>query len=485
MGASFVVILFTGLLLIPVCKKTIQSPTAALAVAVLINLMLFSPVQWQNFLWAIQLIVFIPALAMVIIMIAIGSGTAFWLSIPIAAAAAVVATYSNSNGMVVWALAIPFILVHPSKFRMRGLGVWLFLTAVVLGWYFHDYVKMPYHPSMALPFRNPWQATRFLMAFVGNGIHVTWDFDTAVLVGMVPTAIWLLGILVISVLGRDIQLWRKSLPWIMLGAYSIASGILATLGRFGFGPSASMASRYPTFAVPMWFCIVPLWMVISAHFLPKKSWFELFSNVIAAIAGVAVAAVTIYGCVFSEVEILAFNARMLAGRASEQFALVVADDDAANSTISGGAWFSNMIIRQMDQADLFHPQCFHTNDIAQIAVNPPGDDIPGYLEYMGVEGNTLRFAGWASLPPRKSPADAVLLTTPDAAGVERVIAIGYDDRLDRPDVSKFFKKKWLGKSGWSRTVNLGMFPHGAVVSAWAYDTYSRRAYRLRLTQKVP
>jgi hypothetical protein len=486
MGASFVIILCTGLLLICVCRRTIINPVMACAASLLVNFLLFSPVQWQNLFWGIQTIVFIPALSLVIILLSLGSRLKLWISMPVAAAAAVVSTYSNSNGMLVLILAVPLIFIHQSIRRRLGMWLWIGFSILVVGYYFHNYSRPEYHPPMSLAFRNPVQAVQFLLAFLGNGVRQSIDFDADVSLGIVVALVWALGVLYTSVIRRgDLDLRRKAMPWILLGAYSVLSAGTATLGRFGFGPDAAIVDRYCTFAIPLWFSIVPLWIVIFQCTTTRRTAVEKTAMLISAGGGIVVALAMLKGCLYIRSELLASNAARLADRSAAQFALVAPDDDALTELYRpDDVATPKRVIACMDRLDLFHPQCFRSNDISTIAASDKNTTI-GSFDVMTPTGDWLMLAGWAYIPPRMTPADAVLLTTPDAKGVERVFAIVTENRDARTDVAAAMHCRELDRSGWKRLLKKDRLPHGAVVSAWAFDTYSRRAYRLNKTHTIP
>ena len=144
------------------------------------------------------------------------------------------------------------------------------------------------------------------------------------------------------------------------------------------------------------------------------------------------------------------------------------------------------VITYADHAALFHPVCFRSNDISTIAMAFQDPTlIDGYFDHIIAKDGKLTLSGWACLPPQRLPANAVLLTTPDKEGVERIFAIAGEAHLVRYDVANAMNCKALDRSGWTKTINADQLHHGAVVSAWAYDTYGRRAYKLEASQVIP
>jgi hypothetical protein len=483
-GASFVVVLATAALMSRICRGTISSPTLARGLALFVCFMIFSPVQWDNFLWAIQLIVFVPLLALVVITLSLRSRAALPVAIAIAALSAVVSTYSNSNGMLVWVLAVPFFVVHPSSARWRGLGAWLVLMCVFVGFYFHGYVKPAGHPEMSSAFHDLKGASLYLLAFLGNGLRICKDPDLDARLGGIAVAVWGIGSAAVLAFGRRNQMLHRAMPWMVFGLYSLSSALLTTVGRYGFGPIAGIAERYCTFAIPLWISIPPLWTILFLQFSRPRSALRVILSVISIGIGGAVAVLMIQGCLYVRAELFKYESLLLAGRSASQFALVAPDHSAIEATIFPVAAYSNSIIDYADKADEYHPQCYHSSDIAGIAASNNGH-LSGYFDTLTQQDGQLVLSGWACIPTHMASVDAVLLTSPDAAGVERVFAIVWDDRITRLDVQKVLKDRRLSQTGWTRVLPLDQLVHGTRISAWAYDSYNRRAYRLGGSHDVP
>src|SRR5206468_1631385 len=58
----------------------------------------------------------------------------------------------------------------------------------------------------------------------------------------------------------DHALVNRLIPWLMIGAYAVLTGVLTTMGRLGFGPGQSQANRYQGYSA---YLLVSLVYVIT------------------------------------------------------------------------------------------------------------------------------------------------------------------------------------------------------------------------------
>lgn len=242
----------------------------AWAVAALASLLIFSPVAHENVTWDIQFIVIVPVCALLASARLNASHRPAWLKSLGSALLALVATFTFANGLLCWLLNAPWwwrlapgrsARWRPERwdFLYAGLG----LAAAVL--YFHDYVKPPQHPSLGAALQQPLAATAFFLAWIGGpwAQALTPPLASATLLGAL-----LLGAAFL-VTWRALRGW-SSLPasapaWLLLLAYGLLSGLLTTVGRFGFGPGFALPTRYVPFALWIPVAILGLAVALQAH----------------------------------------------------------------------------------------------------------------------------------------------------------------------------------------------------------------------------
>lgn len=250
---------------------------ARLAWLVPINFLLFSPAQWENSLWGIQMICLMPPLALAAALLV---NTSSRLQLParvgLNAALAFFATFSYANGMIVWPLAFPWPALDPPRSATtdddeddydddhqggswsRGVGwraLYVAAAAASLGLYFHDYHKHPAAPPASFVFEHP---------LVDAQYFGTWCAGPF-LGGGQPGRVTLGWALVGAFVGLAALAWRRVrrpenahaaaggtrafYPWLTLGAYALGSGLTTMVGRAGFGVEQASSSRYVTFSL--------------------------------------------------------------------------------------------------------------------------------------------------------------------------------------------------------------------------------------------
>jgi hypothetical protein len=485
MACSILLVACTSLLSLAIALRSISNRPAALAIGLLMNLLWFSPAQWLNFLWGIQFITFVPALSLVVVILALGSNLPLPISVMVSAISAIVATYSNANGLLVWIVSLPLLVLTSSRFRFLGLVAWGVLGTITCTYYFHDY-QSPDASTFLMALRQPTVAVGFVLAFLGNGVRRNANVDSACLAGLLVLLSWGSGVTYALLRCRSVNISNRLLPWITLGAYSIASACMAMLGRvIHFGLPGAVTERYPTFAIPIWLSIVPLWVVLfQQQHLPRPTRCRRTFMLFPWLASLIIIMLTVRAAYSVRNDIRYYNARRLAGRATAQFALVAPDKEAINKTLCPG---SAAVIQTLQNMHKVHRLTFDfigSDDINEFDATNQMVGVGEFSSITAYKGRLL-LRGWAYLPAQRRMADAVLLTSRDPVGHERLFAIAFRDREERSEVKQWESPSFLSRSGWTRTVDAAELKPGGTVSAWAFDTYTCQAYRLAGTHIVP
>ncbi|GAB4226980.1 MAG: hypothetical protein Kow0049_06680 [Stanieria sp.] len=94
-------------------------------------------------------------------------------------------------------------------------------------------------------------------------------------------------------------------------------------------------------------------------------------------------------------------------------------------------------------------------------------------------------SGWAVLPRKNQPADAVILAYQTSDNSNIAFAITEVKQI-RKDVAETFKKQRYTASGWSTTFSRNLIDREAVsISAWAFDSSRGKAYQLANIHNLP
>ncbi|MGZ5476291.1 MAG: hypothetical protein ACXW29_08165, partial [Thermoanaerobaculia bacterium] len=226
MAVSLVIACGIAVVIGILARRTLPDRDTALVATALAVLLLFSPVQWWNWLFGIQIVVFIPLLMLVVALLAATGRLSLTSRMVIAAACCLIATYSYANGMLLWVLVGIALLARAEDRRPLFVGVWLALFGAAIGSYFFGYQRPPMSPPMVSPLSRPVELAEFVLAFIGHPLSWADSLTPSVLMGAAATAIFVT---------LAIRAGRSALPWTLLGCYTIISAGVTAAGRLANG----------------------------------------------------------------------------------------------------------------------------------------------------------------------------------------------------------------------------------------------------------
>lgn len=241
MAASWVLLVATAGLLLADYRRVHPEGGATLLRFAPVAWLILSLRQWDNLLWGWQITlcscVFFLVAALCCLVRA--RSLAFLL---LAVAAGTCASFSFSNGLLIWPLGLWLLLAERPRVPARAPVVWTLCGTGVFVAYFIDYVKPAHHPALSYFALHPGPALKYFLASLGGPLAVR-----------LPLAYWAGGFVValsaaVAVLVlRGRFRWRSPLPPALV-LFAFASSATLTLGRAGFGPDQALSSRYSTFA---------------------------------------------------------------------------------------------------------------------------------------------------------------------------------------------------------------------------------------------
>jgi hypothetical protein len=126
-------------------KRTVPSTRKPLLLWALINLLIFAPVQAENWLWGFQLQVFVPTVCLVASLVTLGSRLRPGARLAIASLLAMVATFSFGGGILLWpAIGLCLALQQEKRRWLIPWGVtFLFIATLFFTGYDHKPVYGP------------------------------------------------------------------------------------------------------------------------------------------------------------------------------------------------------------------------------------------------------------------------------------------------------------------------------------------------------
>lgn len=445
----------------------------------LMNLVLFSPRQYETFLVGAQGQTFVPTFMLVLALIVNLSGKSLRTKTIVNAALAHVSAFSFGNGLLVWLLAFPLETGAPDlqatrqRPRIFWWAVYALMAVLSVASYFISYRHPSSTPPIVSPIAQLPAFVRFVLVWIGSLFSV----------GATATrgAIFLLifGALA-AVAVRQMRrggAWQSHYPWLVLGCYTITSGLVAAMARLGFDYSMAGDARYTAFSAFFYIAVLGLGFSVYAGMKPRA----LTRRVALSAALVTlVVLLALWAITFKE-------ERRLLGifKPAWKHSLLVMRWTAAipqNPEIAlltpDPIWKTVATIHTLAENDALRPRLV-SQKLASAISNPPTSSVPsaGTLDGATLEATgRLSFQGWARVPDRDRAADCVVLgfETPD--GVWKPFCV-FETGGDRPDVARHFGSGALARAGFSGRVDATSLPRSDfTLRAWAIDSKTERAF---------
>lgn len=431
----------------------------------LANVLIFSPVQHENWLMGMQMLPVLPVTCLAVALVVAGSKLHEAIRWILCAALCLIASFSLTNGLVSWLILAPLLLVNSGGRRWWWLAAWLLLMAGTFALYFHGYSRPPHHPSFLLTLSMPFTTFAYFLALLGTSICRGPGVDLAIAVGAVILA---LGLVLVSYLARywrDRDLLARSLSWLILCAYAIASSAMTAIGRASFGVKQAQDSRYTTVSVYLVLALLALAPIIWQHAAGRLSH-RVQLTLGRVLAGLAIAALVLQAITFYRGigSMQSTELRRLRGQAGIAL-LDFANVDEPLLMLYPQKHYIEGHIRYLDQLGVLHPGIRKPSEIPLPAEVDP---TAGKLRvFQGREGTWLA-EGWACGPGGRA-ADAVILATASAGQITPLLVAS-----TRPD------QKTPGAPSRDHSFSVEL-PAGVAydqIAAWSYDVRTNTTRRL-------
>ena len=281
MVASFVTVCAAaGAVYLLLRRCTGLSRNSRLAVWALTSFLFFSPCGYENFLNARHFGNFIPSVALLLALLVNFSRRSFAAKTCLNASLALIATYSMPHGLFLWLFAWP-IASQPNESERRWLWRGAFLTVALLSvvGYFWNYQQPTGTPAFVSPFTHLGLLFHYLLLWSGDLFFLSSTDPLLRGIGVL-TLFFALAATAIFFAARDGN-WRSVYPWLVLGFFTLLSGLTAAAGRLGFGLQQALDQRYTSYTVFFYVAIVGL----AATLLPRSGGWR-----VAAVALIALGA---------------------------------------------------------------------------------------------------------------------------------------------------------------------------------------------------
>lgn len=480
LAANVMTALATFAVLVLLLRRTAlpMSPALFPWLVLVCSSLVFWLAQWENWVWGLQLQIFLAALTCVTTAWLLARWRGGWAGLGPIVLAAVAGALSFASGLLLFALLPAAVLVWPGPSPGRRRALQAAVVAVAGVMCVALYLAGMQHPSnrpLASVLSDPWSYGEYVVAYLGAGFSprhtpVAAAWGAAGLVGLLAGAVYL---------WRRYPVNRLALaPWIFLALYAVLSGSLTGGGRIGFGVRQALAPRYVTIAVLFWQSLaVVLGLVLATAGKARMGFVPRPGIVVATALGIVLAAAS-----------YTHSARYAWQRmASRRDALHLATECAAHVDLAPDACLS-VVHRNtarlrgwLDDMRRLGLGPFATPPEPVLATYTVVDGAAGVLEDTRFIGTSptddIQVAGWAVDPITDRPAERVLVAVDGA-----VLGHTVPGKMRR-DVATAHGR-WGNRSGWE--VRFGRFRLAAgaqLVEAYAV-VGDGRIVRLQGTKTV-
>ena len=220
------------------------------------NALLFSPIQYETWLWGINFSLVLPPLLLLISLRINLSTRSLPAKVGWNSLLCFASTFSNANGMGNWLLAFPGFVRPADRTGRRWLWYAVYLAAAIgtLLFFFWDYQR---HAGSGPLFQSPLLLLKYFFCWLGAPLALP-----------LGRTAWVAGLglcLVFAVFGwaavfrpESARHRNVAYAFIALGGYAGMAGAAASLGRVGLEFDWALSSRYTTFSIYLPIAVVGL-----------------------------------------------------------------------------------------------------------------------------------------------------------------------------------------------------------------------------------
>jgi hypothetical protein len=448
-------------------RRTIGSGwPRVLALWALVNVLLFSPVQAENWLWGFQSQILLSNLCIVGAVIAVTANLRDATRMTLAALFALAGTLAFGQGLLIWPIIALLMIARGEK--RRPIFIWGGVTLAILG----GSLLLYHGKDLTRAAPHWWDYPVFFVAFLGAPLARIPNPNPMVLPVVIGVS------LCAAFSGRLVSCLRRGLAkrdgvWFALGLYPIGGAVLAAASRTHSGAGHALDSRYTTIATLLLVSLIGLAGSLSFE---RPSTKRKLAALLATSGCLVLYALNfIFAFRYLEVH-RAFRSH---GKAALEFSKVLDADKILRSTLLllEDRETVARYLATLDRRQLTFPPRRETAAL-QDGENRPRRSTPEYgaFENLQQTGGLVVASGWSCLPEQGWAAACVVF----AFGQQETwtaFALS-DQQTNRPDLPN--KPKGPGHNfGWRGTFSIEALPPGKTeISAWAVDADNGATFRL-------
>jgi hypothetical protein len=477
MTMEWAIIALTSLVLFYVIYKTHHGLSAAsLSIWFLCNLLIFTPAQYENFLWGMGLANVMPTFfIMVAIAVAI-SRAGIGVRLIVCVILAMAATFSSGNGILAWPLVgiLLFFYLRPHETRLRTAvaTIWIFCGVLTIAIYFYHYAKPPGNGQDSMS-SNPLQIFLYTLSFLGGpfagGLPISQQ-TAAIFAGSILMALYIFAAIFFCL---D-WLRQRMLPWLIVGGYAILSGLIAARYRAGSGVGESLVSRYVTYSVYLPVALVNLVPMIAADLRILQPSRELFWKFLPPSLGILLLGACCYRIPSALSDAQTIHQIDRQAKAVFLLADIFPNDSNMTAPISGGGAETIGFALDLGSIGYLQPPLVTNNDAEKIRATDPAETsrLTGQFDIAQRDASNRPIAaGWAINTQTLEPADSVFLTYDGPAGQSLIFSVAQMN-ANRGELAQKKGNPAYEWSGWVAPIPMDRLPADRktfLIKAWALD----------------
>ncbi len=432
------------------------------------NLFIFSPIQYENWLFGVQIEYFMPIACITTAMAIAFSNVKVSRKLFLCILLSTISTYSSVNGFLCWIVLLPvyyFSGTDRAFFKKwKVINIWLLGAATALAFYLIGYKKPDKFPSTSIAFSHPADALRYFLGALGNPARIVHSLNHIIVVGGVLVSVFMaLTMFIVWNSRRNKHLLQVSVVWIMLGMFSVMTAAMITVGRLGFGVYQSLASRYTSFTLYLVVSTIFLSAIVIQHLAKGLRINILLKTVFTLlIAYIIYIKVDTYPNAITDLK--NFHTNIEHGKAGLLLINHVFPAEYENKIYPGNFTELQRRARVLDTLGYLRPKLVKKGPIQKFEGQGSGTiDYGSFNKLTKINDTSYTASGFAMNPETKEPADAVLLSYENMFGKSYVYTLENTDSLN-----------------WKIKFSIVFMPYDPIIlRAWAFDGNTGKAYRLK------
>ncbi len=422
-------------------------------------ILLFSLIQYENWLWGFQLAWFWKTTCLVFAIALLQYPAKHrWLDkgFVLSALFAILVSFSGAHGLLVWISVFPLVWVrsqastHPNLQRLLWLV--LFIGSVVI--YATGYQEPANNPDRTYVLQHPNEAIPFFLAILGR----TFATEPGV-VSWVGAVVLLACAVGVGLFWQQRDKRLELAAWLPLLIFPLGFAAMTTVGRTVLGIYGALASRYTTVTV-----LILIALIHIARICCQRQPWRLFYGAMAVVFAVF--------SISKSFDALDAGENLYEGRRLGQQCLALVEYMEPSPSNCLQTLFPDPIViqaswyPQLEQLGFF--EFVRDVEFSQIPETSYGmiDQPPAGEVVSLTPESVLQISGWSVLPGRPETPEIVLLSQDNRPAF---FAAGLVNQ-ESPDLAQVFEMPEYDQARWKIDVPGTAFPEGqTTIRAWIYD----------------